>query len=101
MTFFNVLSDIKKEDNDDERNVNFSDINNGARAEKDYQIISIGSERAASEFLMTMTIKFLMTMRMVMFSVATPCLVLSLSAHCVAQKYDGDNHNRSIFIVHK
>ena len=50
MTFFNVLCDIKKEDNDDEWNVNFPDINNGARAEKDYQIISIGSERAASEF---------------------------------------------------
>ena len=88
MTFFNVLCDIKKEDNDDEWNVNFPDINNGARAEKDYQIISIGSERAASEFLMTMTIKFQMTMKMAtMSNVATPCLVLSLSAvHYVAQK---------------
>ena len=41
-------------------NVNLDDINNGARAEKDYQIIRIGSERAAADFLMRMT----MTMRM-------------------------------------
>lgn len=43
------------DDDDDDWYVNLPDINNGARASLDYQIIPIGSERAAADFLMRMT----------------------------------------------
>ena len=57
---------IRRQDDDDDEwgYVNLDDINNGARAETDYQIIPIGWERAGADFLMRMRMRMTMTMRM-------------------------------------
>ena len=56
---------IRRQDDDDEwEYVNLDDINNGARAETDYQIIPIGCERAGADFLMRMTMRMRMRMTM-------------------------------------
>ena len=53
---------IRRQDDDDDDDdeweyVNLDDINNGARAETDYQIIPIGWERAGADFLMRMKMR--------------------------------------------
>ena len=59
---------IRRQDDDDDEweYVNLDDINNGARAETDYQIIPIGWERAGADFLMRMTMRMRMRMTMTM-----------------------------------